>query len=363
MGYTQAQIKRIMATRRAAYVPRETINYAGRVCETYLRKKLYRWEDKAATAAYQRLQQANRAIREYGLQLADQYALDELTVDGASIQWQRQVVRYAEQQFLTALEEIAYAAFKASVTAYAAGYYGRLWLLEQATHGQRTILKPRLSTTDAVYSVLQPGTQSTFGSVTNSYDVLGTEWQERFRGIAQQGTIKLRTVFNQALVNEDAPRQALATVASLIGVKQRDNRGLYYQAQLLIRSAIIRASNFGAVAAYQTQDSKLREASETRWLIGTVWVTANDGRVCPKCASQAGRIFIINDLFGIALFGLPPDGSHYGCRCTMLPLLIPLEGEENTPPEDTFDEWLMDEGFFGELDEWFEDDRLESTQI
>lgn len=83
---------------------------------------------------------------------------------------------------------------------------------------------------------------------------------------------------------------------------------------------------------------------------------------CPLCSRQDGRIFVINSLVGIALLGLPPDGTHMGCRCTVIPLMLPVD-DANAPPEDTFDDWLDEYGFADELDFFMQDETLESTQL
>lgn len=364
-GFSKPKLKRIMATRGQAFVPRGTLNYAGRVCETYLRKKLYRWEDKTAKTAYERLQDAFMSIRRYGQDLAYRQGIERLTIDSASSYWRQKVLQECETRLRQALDIIGYETYEASLTAYKAGYYGRLWLMAMAGHGQYNVVMPPLDNVTVQRSVLHPALTESIRGNPALYELLGDEWREQYASIADGALIKARRQLTQAVNDTETPLQALRRIEALFGVGKRsqtETRGVYYQAQLVARASIMRASNHGAAAAFRAQFAA-REATETNWLLGAIWLTSNDSRVCPQCARQNGRVFVINSLVGAALLGLPPDGTHFGCRCTIIPFLIPIEGEENTPPENPFDEWLAEYELETELDDFFEDEILDSTQV
>lgn len=361
MPYTHAQIDRIMQKDGKAFVPSDKLPYAGRVCETLVRKKIYALEDYAAARDYAILHAASQDIRQRGQAFADYLHLDAVTVDVPSIQWRRHVLEYAEQSLTTAADRMALAAYADATTAYAGGYYGRLWLLDQVVKGRYTVNKPRLNVAQADTSILQPGYQEAIQPDMRVYRGAGDEWRENYRTVVASGLIKIRRALAKAQSSGYTVRQALDALVYEIGVNE--GRGLYYQAQLVTRAAIMRASNHGAVAAYKAQTQPgLREATDG-WLLGAIWLTSNDGAVCPVCRSHAGQVWLINDLLGILLLGLPPDGSHYGCRCQMAPFLIPDLMGGTEPPEDTWDEWIEDEGFGDEL-EWFTEHKtLKSSRV
>jgi SPP1 gp7 family putative phage head morphogenesis protein len=215
----------------------------------------------------------------------------------------------------------------------------------------------RLPRSKASMAVLQPGSMNeAIEGDLNAYDYLGDVWRDNFTLAVSASVAKVKRVLNSTMSTPQAVLPLMTEVATTLGVDataKESAKGLYHAVQLPIRSAVMRSANHASAEVYKTH---------TDLLLGAMWVTSNDSRVCPICSRQNGRIFVINSLVGIALYGLPPDGSHYGCRCTIIPLMIPVENP-NEPPEDSFDEWLDEWGFADELDFFMDDTVLESTQL
>lgn len=369
MPYTKTQIAKILNKRGQSYAKTDQLNYAARICESLLRKRTYSWEDRAAASDYKAIRNLSGDIQRYGLNLAYSLGITTLTNDSAGIQWRQRVLKYAEPRIQDTLADNAATAYEYATTAYSAGYYGRLWLMDSALHGKYPVSKPRLNRRQVASSILQPGlTEATIGDYF-TYQALGTDWQEKYNNVAVQTVLKVRKSTAAALSTGATVNGALGGIAHELGTDGKPGQvvqGTFYASQLLTRAAIMRASNYAAADAYRQQESGLSEAETdagTRWLLGCIWLTSNDGRVCPRCQSRSGQIFVINDLFGIALLGLPPDGSHMGCRCTVAPWMIPIEGEANTPPTDTFDDWLFDNGFADDVGDFLDETDLMSTQV
>lgn len=337
-----------------AFVPRDRLNYAGRVCETYLRKKIYRFEDRAALAIYGLLKQTNARIRDYALMIAGQVRITQVGNDSDSIVFRRMLSQYITTQLSEFNNAVARLSYQYAYTAYAAGWYGRLWMLMEASHYDPRVKPQRLSTGLAAQSVLQPGLTEAVDNA--AYEYAGNEWRDTYTNAVSTNLIKLKRVINSTVQEPTSVlglTQAISTTLGVDAPAKQASTGLYYAASLPTRTAVMRGFNYASAEVYKTH---------TEMLLGAMWLTSHDSRVCPQCARQDGRIFVINSLVGIGLFGLPPDGTHIGCRCSIVPLMIPVE-QPNEPPQDGFDDWLDEWGFMDELDFFMQDDMLASTQL
>lgn len=387
MPYTKQQIQRIMRKPGQAFVPRERMPYAGRVAETLVRRKIFRLEDTAAKADYDILKRSFDDIRAYGQRLADTLKLDTLSMDANSITWRRMFLKYAEPKLGEAAQLMALSGYRFATTAYAGGYYGRLWLMDEVVRGRFAVNKPRLYARDVAIQLLQPGfseaeeyrtkVYGTYWPIEGqpsplteamlpdgmSYELAGQEWRDGYVSVATNAILRIRRGTLRFQVQKASIRETLDGIGSELGVIGDKPKGAYYQSQLITRAAIMRASNHGAVRAYQAQvKGGLHEATDG-WILGAVFVTSHDERVCVTCASHDGELYALNDLFGIALLGLPPDNTHPGCRCSIIMILIPDLLSGNEPPQDTWDAWAYENGFDSDLEWFIDDNRLESTMV
>ena len=354
MPFTKAQLQNIMMHRGQAFVPRDKLNYAGRVCETYLRKKLYRFEDRVALDLYNRLKRVNSNIRDYALQTAGQLRLTEIGNTSDSIAFRRMVSQYATAQLTDFAGVAARVSYQYASIAYAAGWYGRLWQIDEASHRDKRVKIERLASNKVAQAILQPGLTEAVDYAT--YDYIGSEWQDVYLTAVNTSIVKLKRVLNNTAQQPASVLAVTQNISTVLGVNAKPKdaaKGLYNAVSLPARTAIVRSANHASAEAYK---------ANTEMLLGCMWVTSNDNRVCPECQSHNGQIFVINSLIGILLLGLPPDGSHSGCRCFIIPLVIPVDNP-NEPPADDMGEWLDEYGFYDELDFFMQDTRLESTQL
>lgn len=93
------------------------------------------------------------------------------------------------------------------------------------------------------------------------------------------------------------------------------------RSEMIARSEVIRASNFGAEEAYK----------QSGVVSGKEWLTAFDERTCDQCAAMNGKIVELGtnyfekgeEFMGLKLdyedVGYPP--LHVKCRCTIVPVL------------------------------------------
>lgn len=352
MPFTKVQLANIMQTRGQAFVPRDKLNYAGRVAETYLRKKIYRWEDKAALASYILLKETNARIREYAIQTAGQLRLQQIGNDADSNVFRNMLNRYVDGQLSAYSNKVAQLAYDYSYTAFAAGWYGRLWQLDESSQHDPRVRPQRLPQQLAQRTVLLPGLKEAVDEGSK------TPFHDQFDLAAQASAIKVRRAVNSTVSSPLGMLAVTQAISATLGVNAKPKQaasGLYHAVSLPIRTSVMRSFNHASAEVYKTH---------TEMLLGAMWVTSHDSRVCAECASHEGQIFIINDLIGIALFGLPPDGSHWGCRCSMIPLLIPYDQQDkNDPPADDLEDWLIAKGFEDTMGDFMTDTSLESTQL
>ena len=66
-------------------------------------------------------------------------------------------------------------------------------------------------------------------------------------------------------------------------------------------------------------DKAIKQAYKDNGITEVYWQTEGDARVCPDCERLDGRVFLEEDV---------PSRPHYGCRCTLIPL-VSLEDDED----------------------------------
>lgn len=365
MPYTRAQLTAIMDKPGAAFVPKNVMPYAGRVCQTLMLKKVYAWEDKAALDEFKLLKAVYGDITAFATQQAVRYSLDTLAMDSTTLRWRRDVLDYTQHRLNTLAEQVARNAYEYASTAFLAGYYGRLWQLTEIAKTPLTIQPIPMTTVGN--KVLHPALQEVAADMY-TYATQGIEWRAKYQHIYTAAYTKMSSALTIAQAQGQGVNAALHQAIGLpLGMTSKPNAktsAAYYQSQLETRTAILRSSNQGGIYALHTQNKRIQESTDG-WIVGVQWITAGDSRVCPICLSHDGQVFIINDLVGIALMGLPPDGSHYGCRCSyaILLLLDMLKKDNNQPPEQTWNEWLVDNSVFGSLDVFMNDTQLKSSAL
>lgn len=332
MPFTRAQLRNITQHRGQAFIGRGYANYAARVAESFLRRKTYRYEDRTVSRQYALFKEAASQIRAFGLD-----AGDTITPD-----WRRRVLGYVEQRLTQASAAAARLALDSLHTSYRANYFGRLWLMDSATLDTVSVRKPP----------------------PPPYPLDSDQVLEAYETEAVAGILKIRRLLAASLTNGDTPAQAMRAVTEQLGVRRDGGRGVWYKTQLWTRTYIIEAANIGALMAYRAQADALQEASERSFLFGVMWLSSRDNRVCPTCRRLDGRVWILSEMIGMALTGLPPTASHGGCRCGIVPIFLPnFFKRDNKPPEQTLREWLEANGYDAWTGDFLDDSDLDSSQI
>lgn len=336
MPFTKKQLHNITQSRGQAYIARDRGNYSMRVSETYIRRKLYNWEDKTIRKEYDLFQQASKDIQYYGLNIAHNTYAD--------VPWKKAVLQYAETRLARLAWDVTRNAIWSIEVAYYAGYVGRLWVLDSMTTSEAPINKARI----------QAKHKPDADDLRQQYDTA-----------LMQGVVKLRGRAIRAVIDEMPIAQAVKFLADF-GQHNDQPADMFYSMQIVTRSAVMRASNYGAYDAFMAQAQPQTEAvaSDRDWVLGMMWLSQRDGRVCPTCQARDGTTWLLSELWGIALTEFPPDNSHLGCRCTVIFVVLPnLLKDENEPPDLTFDEWIDENGYHGLIDEFADETQLASTQI
>jgi SPP1 gp7 family putative phage head morphogenesis protein len=178
------------------------------------------------------------------------------------------------------------------------GYYGRAWALDMATNPDIVPSFNQLLPREAIRSMLLT-------------DYLGKPWHDDLGYNFQQYVGKIKSSLTQSLISGESMATAQKRLAENLGVKTGKKgkfKANFARTLMITRTEIMRASNLGALAIYeQNQDI----------LSGWEWVATLDERTCKICGRLDGKRF----KFGDPMMA-PPSGSHIGCRCTPVPVLI-----------------------------------------
>ncbi len=329
MPFNRTQLRRISNIRGQAFIPRTRGNRALRIAESYLRRKLYSFEDKTIAQEYKLFRAA-----------FDDIKARAFTSGKVDARWRRSTLDAIEPRIRQLARDVARNACGAANTAYRVGYYGRLWSLDTSTIPETPLRKPAPQTLNIDLQ----------------------DWLERYSNEAEAGILRIRNILNSAVTNGLTPNQAIAAVGVEMGAT-RGGRGMFYRMQLQTRSAVMLYSNVGALNAFKAQFGLRETEGDLTFITGLMFVSSRDSRVCNLCQKLDGTVYVVGDVLGMLITGLPPLSTHLGCRCGYVWIVIPTFAKgDNEPPDDTFGEWLDFEGV-GDLDGFMMGTELDSTQI
>ena len=292
MPFTKAHARRILNVKGEPFIDPERLPHLGmRLTETYLRRKLYALEDRTVTEQWRTFDAAHADIRTYGLRVADSVRLDTLTRDYASIHWQQQVMTYARQRLQTATALTSQAAFKASLTAWYANYYGKAWQLDVNTRPDVRVNVPTPSQWEAHRGVLLPDVREAVQPSDALYTQMGDEWRQRYLDELAEMLVKVRRGLERSTSEGHTVTQSLRRMRDSIGLADTMQTGFtanFYRMQSLTRTAMMDGAEDGAEALWlaNSNPEKERKGSRVDDMIGTIllsqvrWITANDERVC-----------------------------------------------------------------------------------
>jgi SPP1 gp7 family putative phage head morphogenesis protein len=182
--------------------------------------------------------------------------------------------------------------------AYEMGYMGRAWELDMAT----------LAEVDVRFSAYLPR-EAIRAAVLAPY--LGTPWHEDLKYSFEEYKGRIRRSIAQSLIAGESMSQAQRRLRDELGIQTDRRKGFtrnFYRSLLIARTEIMRASNLGALAVYEANADILS---------GWEWCATRSETTCRYCGALDGKRFA----FGDPMLA-PPSGSHPGCRCSPLPILI-----------------------------------------
>lgn len=326
MPYTRRQLDRILNVGDTPLLAaKHRLPLAARVCETYIRRRIFAAEDRAAIEQFRLLQEFNRELRGKALDTAQRYRLSILATNAETILWRRECDQYFNARIPSIREQFARQALSRAASVYLLSYYGRAWLLS-STSRKPIHLPPPLSI-QVTGDVLQPQMEA-FSPSEAVYDTLGVEWRQQFDDPLQDAARRMRGQTQLAIQNGESVLETLNRYATVLGTNGDGSTGTAGRLGTLVRSKVQSAATSGTSAiAEQNQDVAM----------GIMFLTSHDDRVCRICAPLDGRRWPLGDPDIV----YPPDETHIGCRCGHLVITADMsEWPEDDPPDFTWAEWL-----------------------
>lgn len=335
MAMTRVQAERILAA--DLITPEQMRHRAGRICETWLKRRLLLWEDGAVRQLWRLYRDAYADLREAAYR-AEDYA------GGVTREMREPLVQQWQARLRELGDRAAREAAEAALIAYHAGYYGRAWLLDMVTRPDVRVETPRQQ--DAMRRVLEQGGEAWDELL---YSLLGREWQAGYVLEMDDLLVRLTRALNAGIREGEGMPEIMGRVAEAMGVDidrrkagrrvvigPRGGRKVTYtdpgyranfnRVQTITRTAVMTASNRGAADIYH---------ANSRLLAGMRHLTAADERVCRTCQALEGHLYALDE------WNIPPGNTHPMCRCTVVPEL--REDYEDVyldaPPRETFNEW------------------------
>ena len=289
-----------------------TDSEALRVSEQWVRKRIYGLEDEQVRALFELYLNSYRVMLD---QLTDAYDAD------GSFKSTRltQLTAQMEREIDALMDAAGITLDQSLIDAYQQGYYGRAWALDMATLPSVTVKMNMLLPAEAIRAQL---TQDYVG-VDNWIDINRTELISR-----------IKRSLTTAMISGDGMRKAQRRLRDELGIQTDRRRGFkanFYKTMLITRTEIMRASNLGALAVYEQNRDILK---------GWEWVATRDERTCPICGGMDGKVFTFD-----SSQLQPPSGSHPGCRCTIIPVLIDEELMDRVAGvRETYCDWALRTG-------------------
>lgn len=302
---------------------------AARTCETWVKRRLFRLEDRAVREELALYRAAFSDIREEAYNLRGRMGgtLDRRFMDALLPIMRARVLRLGH--------DVARVAGAYSVQAYVLGYYGRAWLLDMVTAPDVRVKVPPPDIRTAMREriLTEAGGANIWAMIADEY---GDDWYRIFSLEYDTLMINLTRVLKQGMRQGLGMADIMDKVADKFGIELSTTGG--YQSnfnvvQAVTRTYVMNSSNQGAARIFYDN----REL-----LAGYRHLTANDERVCNICAAMDGHLYPIGE------WAVPPSNTHPNCRCTIIPELRADYADIylNDPPRETYDEWAALLGIF-----------------
>jgi len=292
---------------------------AMRYAETWHKARLFEHEDRAVVSAYRLYQAAFADIRETARTTADRLDITKPAQDRPGVEWRRTVVNAMRLRVQQLADDLALGGLDASVVAYYAGYYTRIWQLDIGTRPEVAIQMPPLSFPQVASDVASTLRESALREQVVGPDVyrqlirslLGREWRAQYAVQLDRLTADIEIALSNGMSAGEGIDDIMRRVRNVMGVStdRRTNapdvRANFNRIEALTRTVVNKASNDGAWLAYNANSDLLS---------GYQWLTARDERVCVECEGYNMQVYALNDYFR------PP--AHPRCRCTIIPVIM-----------------------------------------
>lgn len=279
-----------------------------------MRRRIYGLDDQEARALHDLYMQAYR-------QMAGTLSMAYGSDGSPDVTRRAQLVRQLEAEMGALAQQVGISLDDALVAAYQQGYAGRAWALDQATNPDvRVRFHPVLPAQQIRAALLSP--------------YMGTPWHEEMGYNFAEYTTRIKRSVTTSLIQGEGMAQAQRRLRDELGVVTDRRKGFrrnFARTLLIARTETMRASNLGALAAYEENADILS---------GWEWTATKDERTCPICGAMDGKRFKFNDPQL-----QPPSGSHPGCRCTIVPVLKDERlMNEVAGIRETYSEWAARNG-------------------
>lgn len=148
--------------------------------------------------------------------------------------------------------------------------------------------------------------------------LLFTRVYNELTGVTEAMANNIAQILSQGMIDGDGPRllarKMIAAIdgtgAGTLGITDKLGRFISAKrrAEMIARTEMIRSFHLAAIQEY-------RNWGVLGIQVRAEWITAEDNRVCEKCASMEGRTFTLDEIE-------PMIPAHPLCRCLALPIII-----------------------------------------
>lgn len=350
MPFSAKQIEHILGDGDVPIVqPADVPHRALRITESYIRRKLYAYEDRLALELYGHYKQTYKRLNMAAGVLASEARLDKLRLNSAGIRWRDALAVYAAQEVAKLERASLKTALHYSVGGWWGGYLGHAWQIAQSTTAKPYIPLPGSATARTLNVVREA--YAVDETLLDS--LIAKEWKLTFAPNFARLRADISASLNTSLTSGVDYRVAIGRIRDLFGLYSAGKaKGSYAQIEALVRTAYMDAANRGAVDLYRANPNIVS---------GMRFLAANDGRVCALCRGYNGRIWAVGDVTAV----IPPRDTHPRCRCTVVPEVDPALWIEPTyTPKQTLSEWLTGLGLAWLLDDFLRrPTKLDSSQV
>ena len=281
-------------------------------------------------------------------ELAARYRVSTLGNDADSRRWRDAFVGVVREQATALTNATAASGLRATVAAWYAGYYLKLYQLDMVTRADvRIDVKPP-DAGEIARQTIQQMKEDVYDEIITT--LLGREWRDLYAMELDDVVLRIRRAIGRGMSDGLGILDIMRIVRNELGIDTDRRRGTagsavragyranFNRIQAITRTVVNQASNNGAIAAYRANRDIV---------VGYQWLAARDERTCPTCRSLNGTTYRLQDTYR------PP--AHPNCRCTVIPILdVDMTIPDTGAPRSTYGDWLQEVGAMPYLTDFFQ---------